>query len=766
MNVDLTRREAVPGGIARWVRKLGLERKLAIFLLVAAVLSGLATYLTMSGAFDIRPEPFTILVLLLVNLCVLLLLGTVVAMRLVGLWMERRSGLAGARLHARLVLWFSLMAVTPAILVAVFSAMFLSQGMETWFSDRVRTAVRDSLIVARAYLQEHQQTVGGEVLAMGADMRRDGPLLTLNRSRLEEMMRLQISLRSLSEAIVFDGDQQMLGSAGYSVSIEFDPDLPAWALDRARAGEVVILPNDSGDRVRALVQLDPYDDTFLYAGRPVDPRVLNHLDKTEGAARIYERLEGERYDLQITFAAIFFVVALLLLLAAVWIALHFATQIVRPIGNLVAAAERVRSGDLAVRVAEGPENDEIGTMSRTFNRMTSQLEAQRNALMTANRELDDRRQFTELVLAGVSAGVIGLDARGRINLPNRSASELLLTDLDARIGDDLETVVPEMAALLEAARRRPGRMAEGEISLQRNGQPRTLLVRIVTELSAEGPTGYVVTFDDVSELLSAQRKAAWADIARRIAHEIKNPLTPIQLSAERLKRKYLKEIKSDPETFAVCTDTIVRQVGDIGRMVDEFSSFARMPAPVMQPESLNAICRQAAFLQQSANPAIRYRVDMPPEPVTVSCDARQIGQAVTNLLLNAAESIELRPAPAAAAALSPGEIVLRVAAQDGRAEIVVEDNGRGLPAEGRERLTEPYVTTRTKGTGLGLAIVKKIMEDHGGDLILDDRPGGGAIVRLVLNAASAEAPVDIEGEAEGGSGGASEPADKTMAHGA
>jgi len=401
-------------------------------------------------------------------------------------------------------------------------------------------------------------------------------------------------------------------------------------------------------------------------------------------------------------------------------------------------------------------------MSRTFNRMTSQLEAQRNALMNANRELDDRRQFTELVLSGVSAGVIGLDAKGHINLPNRSASELLLTDLDARIGDDLETVAPEMATLLEAARRRPGRMAEGEITLQRKGQPRTLLVRIVTELSHEGPTGYVVTFDDVSELLSAQRKAAWADIARRIAHEIKNPLTPIQLSAERLKRKYLKEIKSDPETFAVCTDTIVRQVGDIGRMVDEFSSFARMPAPVMQAENLSAICRQAAFLQQNANPAIRYRADMPPAPVTVSCDARQIGQAVTNLMLNAAESIELRPAPAAGE-LPEGEIVLRVTSRDGRAEIAVEDNGRGLPAEGRERLTEPYVTTRTKGTGLGLAIVKKIMEDHGGDLILEDRPGGGAIVRLVLNAASAEAPGRMEEEVEGGM---PESADKTLAHGA
>jgi two-component system nitrogen regulation sensor histidine kinase NtrY len=757
MSVELTHGAASSGGIARWARRMGLERKLAIFLLVAAVVSSAATYLAMTGAFDIRPEPFTILVLLLINLCVLLLLGTVVAIRLVGLWLERRRGLAGARLHARLVLWFSLMAVTPAILLAVFSATFLSQGMETWFSDRVRTAVGDSLLVARAYLQEHQQTVGGEVLAMGADLRRDGPLMTLNRTRLEEVMRLQIGLRSLSEAIVFDGTQQILGRAGYSVSIEFDPDLPSWALDRARSGEVVILPNDSGDRVRALVQLDPYEDTFLYAGRPVDPKVLHHLDNTEGAARIYERLEGERYDLQITFAAIFFVVALLLLLAAIWIALHFATQIVRPIGNLVLAAERVRGGDLTVRIDEGPENDEISTMSRTFNRMTSQLETQRNALMNANRELDERRQFTELVLSGVSAGVIGLDAHGRVNLPNRSASELLVTDLDSRIGEELDAVAPEMTALLDAARRRPGRTAEGEISLQRQGQARTLLVRIVTELSAQGPTGFVVTFDDVSELLSAQRKAAWADIARRIAHEIKNPLTPIQLSAERLKRKYLKEIKSDPETFAVCTDTIVRQVGDIGRMVDEFSSFARMPAPVMRPENLNALCRQAGFLQQSANPGIRYRLDMPQDPLVVSCDARQISQAVTNLLLNAAESIELRPAPGEGT-LPRGEIVLRVAPQDGQVEIVIEDNGRGLPADGRERLTEPYVTTRVKGTGLGLAIVKKIMEDHGGDLLLDDRPGGGAIVRLVLNAAGAE--VDARDD------GAPEPESKTLAHGA
>ncbi len=370
--------------------------------------------------------------------------------------------------------------------------------------------------------------------------------------------------------------------------------------------------------------------------------------------------------------------------------------------------------------------------------MTDQLEAQRQGLMAANRELDERRRFTETVLAGVSAGVIGLDDQGRINLPNRSASELLGVDLDGAHGAKLGHAVPEMADIVADALNRPERMHKAEIRLSRPSGARTLLVRVAAERLGSDILGYVVTFDDVTELLSAQRKAAWADVARRIAHEIKNPLTPIQLSAERLKRKYLKQIETDPETFSSCTETIVRQVEDIGRMVDEFSSFARMPQASLKPENLSSICRETVFLERNRHPGIAYELDLADQPVRLPCDSRQIIQALTNLLKNAAESIAARH-EANGGGGGNGDIGrIRVSiVRDGSGEspkavVTVEDDGRGLPADERDRLTEPYVTTRDKGTGLGLAIVKKIMEDHDGDLVLEDRPEGGARVSLVL----------------------------------
>ncbi len=716
--------------IAALARLPGLQRALAITLLLAALLSVAATYMAMAGTFETRPNPGTVLLLLVLDLVLLLLLGAVVAWRLVALWLERRRGLVGARLHARIVLWFGLVAMTPTIIISLFSVLFFAFGMDTWFSDRVRTAVKDSLIVAQAYLREHQESVGYETLAMATDLRREGSLVYTNHARIERLMTVQGRLRSLDEAAILDGQKQVLAVAELSLLLEFDIDLPEDRLQSARDGEVVILPDSGDDRVRAVVQLDPVADTFLYTGRLVDPKVIGHMDKAHGAALLYEQLEGQRYSIQTIFAMIFIVIALLLLFAAVWAALIFATKLVRPLSTLVAAADRIGAGDLETRVPEGLPGDEIGALSHAFNRMTQQIESQRNELINANRQLEERRRFTEVVLAGVSAGVIGLDAEGRINLPNRSASDLLATDLVTRIGEPIAAVVPEMAPLVEAARQRPSWIAESQINLHRGAETRTLLVRVVAEFIAARLIGFVVTFDDVTELLSAQRKAAWADVARRIAHEIKNPLTPIQLSAERLKRKYLKEISSDPETFAACTDTIVRQVGDIGRMVDEFSAFARMPAPVMASESLAELCRQAIFLQQGAHGAIEYTTDLPEQPAMLSCDARQVGQALTTLLLNAAESIEARiaggqPEPA-------GHVHVELSDSTEDVVITITDNGRGLPEQGRERLTEPYVTTRTRGTGLGLAIVKKIMEDHGGFLLLDDRPGGGATVKLIF----------------------------------
>jgi two-component system nitrogen regulation sensor histidine kinase NtrY len=724
---------ATAGALSRrassWAARVGLGRKATIALAIAALLSGLATYAAMTGAPPFGPNPQTVLLLLNVNLVLLLVLGAVVAFRLVRLWAERRRGLAGSGLHSRLVVLFSVVAVTPTIVVAIFSYLFFSFGIQSWFSERVRTALGESLAVAESYLREHQNTIRADVAAMAADLNQEATFLLLNPQRLGQVVQTQATLRNLSEAVVFDGGGRVLARTGFSFALEFEP-VPEWAMQRARAGNIAVVTGDNDDRVRALVRLEGFGDAYLFVGRFVDPQVLTHMERTQRAVAQYERLEGERSGFQITFALIFLVVALLFLVAAVWVGIMIASQLARPVSELVTAAERVRAGDLTSRVPEGEANGELEILSRAFNRMTHRIEVQQGELVEANRQLDDRRRFTETVLAGVSAGVIGLDRGGRINLPNRSAAELLALDREQMAGKSLIDLVPEMSELLDEAMRRPERVREAQIKVERRGKTLTLLVRVAAEREDGETQGYVVTFDDVSALISAQRKAAWADVARRIAHEIKNPLTPIQLSAERLKRKYLKEIQSDPETFATLSDTIVRHVGDIGRMVDEFSSFARMPAPIMKVEDLREICRQALFLQRNAHSDIRFESELPSEAVSFACDARQLHQALVNLLKNAAESIEARSGED----LPQGEIRVLIEERGGGVALVVEDNGRGLPRELKDRLTEPYVTTRAKGTGLGLAIVKKIMEDHGGSLVLDDRPEGGARAELIFPA--------------------------------
>ncbi len=733
--------------LGRWAARAALSRKVAIVLALGALVSGVATYGALSGwgPFGQR-APQTILILLNVDLVFVLLLSAVVLSNLVKLWLERRRGLAGSRLHMRMVALFSVVAVAPAITVAVFSVLFFNFGIESWFNDRVRTAINESIAVAEAYLEEHKQVIRADALAMANDINRSGPALAEYPGAFNRFLATQAALRSLTEAMVFRRDGRVLARTGFTFSLLFEP-VPLEAMKKAdETGGAVILTAESDDRVRALVRLQSFVDAYLYVGRFVDARAIGHMQRTQRAVSEYQRLEGKRSGIQITFAVIFGLVTLLLLLAAVWLGLTFANQLVLPIGNLITAAEQVRAGKLDARVEETALDDEIGMLSRAFNRMTDQIQAQRNELIEANRQLDARRRFTESVLSGVSAGVIGLDSEGRIELPNRSALELLAGRAEAVVGRPLAELVPEMAPLLETAMRRPARGAEHQITIERKGQIRTLFVRISAERFGESLEGFVVTFDDITALVTAQRTAAWADVARRIAHEIKNPLTPIQLSAERLRRKYLGEIESDPETFVACTDTIVRQVGDIGRMIDEFSAFARMPAPVLKPHDVTRLIREAVALQEVAHPDIAFEAELPEEGFMLTCDARQIAQVLTNVLQNAAESIEAREARPGET-LAPGRVVSRLVVDGGHPVIEVTDNGRGLPVEQRHRLAEPYVTTRAKGTGLGLAIVKKIMEDHGGALMLEDAPGGGARVRLVFTTGEADAASPDQAEA-------------------
>jgi two-component system nitrogen regulation sensor histidine kinase NtrY len=712
--------------LLQWSKRTGLGNKVALALIAISVMAGVATYgaLTAGAPFG---DAHTLALLLTVDLVLFLLLALIVTRRIVALWVQQRQGTAGARLHVRLVTWFSLVAVVPAIFVTLFSIGFFYLGIESWFSDRVRTAVDESVVVAGAYYDEHKQAIRGDILAMAADLYS----VPIGTKEFQIAVSEQALVRNLSDAMVFDSRGQIIASTGFTFALGLDQP-PSSAVEAASRGngEVQIKTSNEQDRVTALVRM--YGNTFLYVARPIDPRVLAHMDVAKAASAEYSQAEGSRSDLQIRVWLMFIVVALLLLLAAVWLGLHFARQLVAPVSALIEAAERVRAGDLTTRVTEPADADELSVLSRTFNRMTNQLGSQRAELVEANRQLDMRRRFTETVLAGVSAGVIGLDLEGQITLANRSASEFLEMDPGALPGRSLADIMPEMIPILDQLGPNQTRLIQSQIELRRPGSPhRTLLVRIGAEQQGKTVRGYVATFDDVTELLQAQRKAAWADVARRIAHEIKNPLTPIQLSAERLKRKYLKEIHTDPETFTTCTDTIVRHVGDIGRMVDEFSAFARMPQAVMRPEAMPDLVGQAVFLQRQAHTNIRFDVVKPGVPLVVQCDGRQITQALTNLLQNAIDSIDGRVAEPGQA-LPRGAIEVSLAIDAGRLSIAVTDNGRGLPVAERDRLTEPYVTTRAKGTGLGLAIVKKIMEDHSGTLEMQDNPGGGARVVLCI----------------------------------
>ena len=712
--------------LGKWTSSRTLARRFSIGLMITAAIAGAATFISITNVsrFGITQE--TVLALIVVDLALVLLLGVTITWVLVRLWTQRRAGSVGARLHIKLVSLFALVAVLPAIIVVVLAALIFNTQVQAWFNERVRTAVENSVVVANAYLAEHKRAISADAVAMAQDLNRSWPRFAANLPAVERTVEIQAALRSLPEAIVFDSAGQIIARAGLTISLELERP-PLSAIQQAEQGDIVILTSDAEDRVRALIGLDTIPRAYLYVGRFVDSNVLRHVDRTHQAVQAYSQLESRRTGLLLQFATIFVIVTLLLLLIAVGVGMGFANQITRPIARLVRGAELVRSGNLGVRIDEGEGTDEFGILTRAFNRMTRQLDEQRSELIEANRQLEDRRRFTEAVLAGVSAGVVGLDREGRVNLPNRSATALLGAEMGDLAGRLLAEVVPEMAPSIARAVSNPDRLVEDDVTLNIGDESRTLHVRIAVERDRKDAViGFVVTFDDMTELLSAQRKAAWADVARRIAHEIKNPLTPIQLSAERLKRKYAAEITSDRETFEQCTETIVRQVTDIGRMVDEFSAFARMPNPVFADANLLAICRHAVVLQQTAHPDIGIETRLPSDTPTVSCDSGLITQALTNLLRNAIEAIEGRTPPADGEKLPDGMISVSLEISDDKVQITVEDNGRGLPETQRDRLTEPYITTRAKGTGLGLAIVKRIMEQHDGDLRLDDRTDGNA----------------------------------------
>jgi two-component system nitrogen regulation sensor histidine kinase NtrY len=706
-----------------WSKRYNVGRKLLILLVSGSILSVIATYIMLTKAPPFLNSRSFLVVLLSIDFVFLLTLAAVVAKYIAALWAERKSDQAGSQLHGRIVAIFSLLAVVPTILIAVFSAIFFNIVIQSWFNERVETAIGESIAVAGAYLGEHQKVISANAQAMAAELASMVEYLSSESEILDQKLTDDVHLRSLDESIVFNGKMQVLGRSRFSFSLDFES-ISGSDLENAKTAPV-IYTNEEKNRVRALVAISPLDNIYLLVGRNVSPTVVSRIENIEKAAREYARLEAQGSNIALKFAGIFVGIAVLLLLSAVLAGLMFANKLARPIRHLIQASDEVCKGNLSVRIAQEDETEELSSLTSAFNRMTAQLESQRDALMIANEQLDNRRQFTEAVLAGVSAGVIGLDAKGNIHLPNQSASKLLKIDLENKIGKKLVSVIPEMTPLFKEIKEIGIDFIEAQITLTRNGHGHTLLVRISIEQTRNKLTGYVVTFDDITQLQAAQRKAAWADMARRIAHEIRNPLTPIQLSAERLKRRYANQITQDPESFQKCVDTIIRQVDHIGRLVGEFSSFARMPAPNIKPEDFIKTCKEEIFLQQQAHPHIKFEFISSLPEISFSYDREQMGQVLTNLLKNAVEAIEVK-------APLEGHIQVFLKEEDEKIILSISDNGIGLPSEGRERLTEPYVTFRDKGTGLGLAIVKKIVEDHGGIVSFHDGPLGGAEIQLAF----------------------------------
>lgn len=697
-------------------RRWSVRRWLAPLAVAMALLSALLTFLVLTGLTQIDPTPQVVRSFYLINAATILLLVGIIVRELWQLILARRRGRAAARLHVQIVSLFSIVAVLPAVLVAVVANVTIERGLDRLFSGPTKEVIQNSLTIARAYMQDHAQLIRGDILGMANDIAHARPLYDQDRRSFREMLTASAGSRNLPGAMIIDKNTNILESADTGMRLAYSPPAPDFLSNvNENEPEIAVLPDSS--YVAAVIRLRAFSDTFLYVARPLDPNVVAQLKQTELSVAEYAQIESRRLGIQVAFALMFAVIALTILMASVLIGLNFANSLVAPIRRLMNAAHTVSTGDLHVKVPVHQSEGDLAQLGETFNKMTQELRSQRDELVNASDLIDSRRRFIEAVLSSASAGIIGVDASGSVGILNRSAEKLIGHSEAETLGHPLSDVLPELDEMMKTAREGTQRLVQGQITITRDGQERNLSVRVSAEKN-QPHDSYIITLDDITELVSAQRTSAWGDVARRIAHEIKNPLTPIQLSAERIRRKFGKTITEDKDKqiFDQCTDTIVRQVDDIRRMVDEFSRFARMPKPVMEGEDVADTVRQAVFLMKVAHPELDIEAEFKEDPLRAQFDRRLISQAVTNIVKNATEAIEQVPPEE----LGKGRIDVVVSREGADVLIDVIDNGIGLPKVARSRLLEPYVTTRAKGTGLGLAIVGRVLEDHGGRIELKD----------------------------------------------
>ena len=703
-------------GVFRLSRKRHIFTALNFGLIFLAPFLAFATYITL-GTFGQGRESDWLRLVLLFDLIYLLTLIALVLQRVMRIITQRRNKSAGSRLHLRLSAVFSAMSLFPTATVAVFALLSINMGLEAWFSERVQGVISDSLSAAQAYEEDQISAIKEDARSMVIELISYRKIYPVKSQRFrEKLSEAQENIqRGLQEAFIVGGEGNLVLRGNRSYLFDFE---------RPTQGEIilsykglVIIRDLKNNELRALVHLNGFKDYFLLVSREIDGNLFALLDETQEEAKLYQQLESERGKWLFQFGLLYLLFAVLLIVASVFTALFIAERLSRPIGRLTGAAQKVGDGLLDTRVIEEEGDDEISQLSRYFNQMTSQLKIQRDTLIENNEQIEQRRRMFDSVLSSVTSGVLGLDAHGKVSFANRSAERLLGWD---RIQEETElsVAVPEFFPLFEKLVSTQNESLQEELKMVRLGRLENLLVRVGRRRNEEGLLeGYVIAFDDVTDLVSAQRSAAWGDVARRIAHEIKNPLTPIQLSAERIKRKFAPKLAYDSEELERMTAVIVRQTNDLRKIVDEFSKFARLPVPKKKIEDLGALISEAVLLQEAGQPTVSFRLYLPDYQVLAKIDATMISQSLTNLLKNAGEAIEARQANHGEAL--KGEIRISLKQQIDKAIITISDNGVGLP-EDRARLFDPYVTTRKKGTGLGLAIVKKIIEEHGGLLRLRD----------------------------------------------
>ena len=712
--------------MSRLRRSRTVQTAVTILLVALGPLLAGATY-TALGPLDQGSNSPLLRLVVLADISYILVLVAIVILRIAQMIGARRAQSAGSRLHLRLTGVFGLLALLPTIMVAVFAVLSINVGLEGWFSKRVGDVLSNSLAAAQAYEEEHRQELERDGLALAAELNaeRENNFFMSDGEIRQTLGQLQTEIeRGLAEAFVIDGTGEIRARGVRSYEFGYER-VGSEQIDEALSNGILVIEDWANDEFRALIPLTSFVDRFLYVTREVDGNILNLLDQTQETVSLYRQLESDRGRLLFEFGILYLGFAVILILAAVLLGLWFAERLSRPVGQLVVASQKVGSGDLDVRVSEEQGDDEIAQLGSYFNQMTAQLKRQRGELLENTQQIERRRRLFDSVLSSITSGVVGLNAEGQVTFVNRSARRLLDVDheLEAR---PLSVAVPEFGPLLAALQTEGRDVVQEQVNIVRGGKQEALLARLSTRRSEDGILeGYVAAFDDVTDLVSAQRLAAWGDVARRIAHEIKNPLTPIQLSAERIKRKFASKLGEEGDDLRQMTEVIVRQTNDLRRIVDEFSRFARMPEPDRSASDLAAILRDAVMLQIAGQPEVRFVSDIPDHPVLADLDATMIGQALTNLIKNAGEAIETLREKHPHVDVAP-EIRIALTVQGSTAAISISDNGIGLP-EDRARLFEPYVTTREKGTGLGLPIVKKIIEEHGGTLALGDaEPFDGA----------------------------------------